>query len=300
MRSLNYKHLYYFWVVAKEGGMARAAERLGMAVQTISSQVRDLERVLGRSLFAAEGRRLVLTEAGRMTLGYADQIFLLGEQMCEALGDETEAKSLRLAVGVTDALPKLVSYRLLEVTQHLKLPVRLSCREGKFEHLISELALHRVDVILTDRAVAPTEGGRVFSHELGGSDIGFYGVPDLAATVRTGFPGSLHGARVLLPSRSTALRARLDQWFETNNIRPMIAAEFDDSALMKTFARHGMGIFPASLAMAEDLQAVAGAELIGEVPGVREQYYAISNERRISHPAVEAIRAATQDTIFPL
>ncbi len=296
--SLNYKHLFYFWVVAKEGSLTRAAERLGLTVQTISAQLGQLERSIGRALLAPEGRRLVLTEAGRTALGYADQMFLLGEQMQEALEEAEPGRILRFTVGISDALPKLIAYRLLEAALHLPQRVRLTCYEGKFENLLADLALHKLDAVLTDRPVSPGTSLRVFSHPLGESEVVIFGTEALARRYREGFPGSLNGAPMLLPTPNNALRGRLDQWFEAQGIRPEIVGEFEDGALLKTFGRSGLGLFPAASALVPDIAAQFDAVPVGEIPTVREQFYAISNERRIKHPAVEAIRSATRETIF--
>ena len=292
-KSLNYRHLYYFWVVAKEGGITRAAERLGVAVQTISMQIAQLEQDIGKSLLAPKGRRLVLTEAGQMALGYADQIFLLGEQMQESLADDDIGSSMRLTVGISDSLPKLTAYRLLEATLTLPKRVRLACYDGKFEALLADLALHKLDVVLTDRPVSSGAGLRVFSHSLGECPIMLFGIPALAKRYKENFPASLSGAPMLLPTRNNAIRGRLDQWFERHSIRPDIVGEFEDSALLKTFGRNGLGLFPAPSALASDIEEQFNAVLVGEISQVSEQFYAISTELKIRHPAVEAILSST-------
>jgi len=290
--AFNYRHLHYFWVVAQEGSITRAAERLGVAVQTISAQLAVLEQTLGKTLLAPQGRRLVPTEAGRLTLGYADQIFQLGEQMQDALAQSDTDRSLRLVVGIADVLPKLIAYRLLEPALHLPERVRLVCHEGGFDALLADLALHKLDVVLTDRPAGSHASLRVFNHPLGEHRIALFGTAALAQRYRDGFPASLAGAPMLLPTRNNALRARIDQWFAANQIRPDVVGEFADGALLKTFGRSGLGLFPSPAVLADDIAAQFDAVLVGELPGVTEQYYAISNERRIRHPAVEAIRAA--------
>lgn len=287
---LNHRHLHYFWVVAKEGGISRAAARLGVAVQTISSQLKELEQTLGTALFTQEGRRLVLTEAGRTTLHYADQIFLLGAQLQETLQAQGETHRLRLTVGISDALPKLIAYRLLEAALHLPQGLRLICQEGEFDELLADLALHKLDVVLTDRPAGSRPNLRVFSHPVGECRIGFYATPALADRLGPGFPASLEGAPLLLPTRDTALRSRIDAWLSARNLRPDVVGEFEDSALLMTFGRSGLGLFPAPSLLAANLAEQFGAQAVGEMEDVREQYYAISNERRIRHPAVEAIR----------
>ncbi|MFL6674660.1 MAG: transcriptional activator NhaR [Massilia sp.] len=293
----NFRHLYYFWVVAKEGSITRAAERLGLAIQTVSTQLALLEQSAGKSLFTQQGRRLVLTEAGRLALNYADQIFLLGEQMQEALDQADSARTL-LTVGISDSLPKLTAYRLLEATTQLPTPVRLVCYEDQFEALLGELALHKLDVVLTDRAVRSGTTLRVFSHQLFESGTILVGAPALAAVYAEGFPGNLNGAPFLLPTRNNALRGRIDEWFELHNVRPDVVGEFEDNALLNTFGRRGLGLFFAPAALASDLAEQYGAVLVGQVPQVREQFYAISNERKIKHPAVEAILSAVHKGVL--
>ncbi len=286
---LNYKHLYYFWVAAKEGGIMRAAERLQMSPQTVSGQIGQLEQALGKSLFTLQGRRLSLTEAGRVALSHADQIFLLGEQLQDALQASDIDRTLRLTVGLSDALPKLIAYRLLENVLHLPEQVRLVCYEGKFESLLGDLALHKLDVVLTDRPATSGTGLRVYSHALGDDSVTLYAGRALAERYRTGFPHSLDGAPMLLPTRNNALRGRLEQWFEAQSIRPLIVGEFEDSALLMTFGRAGLGVFPSTTSLAGTIASHYDAEAIGEIRAVRESVYAISTERRIRHPAVEAI-----------
>jgi LysR family transcriptional regulator, transcriptional activator of nhaA len=298
--GLNFRHLYYFWVVAKEGGVTRAAERLGVAVQTISMQLALLEQSIGKSLLAPQGRRLVLTEAGRMALGYADQIFLLGEQMQEALAEADIGRSMRLTVGISDSLPKLIAYRLLETALQLPERVKLECYDGKFESLLADLALHKLDVVLTDRPVSAGTSLRVFSHPLGECQIMLFGIPTLAERYRDNFPASLSGAPLLLPTRNNAIRGRLDQWFEMHSIQPDVVGEFEDSALLKTFGRSGLGLFPAPSALAADVAGQFDAVPVGEISQVREQFFAISAERKIRHPAVEAILSATHGGVFSL
>ncbi len=295
--GLNYRHLYYFWVVAKEGSVTRAAERLDVAVQTISAQLGLLEQAVGKSLLAPQGRRLALTESGRIALGYADQIFLLGEQLQDALADAGADRAMRLTVGISDSVPKLISSRLLEAALGLPQKVKLVCYEDRFESLLGDLSVHKLDVVLTDRPVPSGATLRVFSHLLGESDITLFGTPVLAKKYQPGFPVSLSGAPLLLPTRNNAIRGRLDQWFETQQIRPDVVGEFDDNALLNTFGRSGLGLFPAPSALAADVQEQFGAVAVGDVP-VREQFYAISNERKIKHPAIDAILSAIHGRDF--
>jgi LysR family transcriptional activator of nhaA len=291
--DINFRHLYYFWVVATEGGITRAAERLGLAVQTVSSQLTLLEQQLGKTLFAQQGRRLVLTEAGRVALNYADQIFLLGGQLQEAL-NEADSGRVRLSVGISDSLPKLSAYRMLEAALQMERPVRLVCQEDQFEALLADLALHKLDVVLTDREVRAGASLKVFSHQLFDSEMVVVGAPALASAWQEGFPGNLNGAPFLLPTRNNALRGKIDEWFVQHHIRPDVVGEFEDNALLNTFGRRGLGLFFAPAALAHDVAEQFGAVQIGTADSVREQFYAISNERKIKHPAVEAILAAAQ------
>ncbi len=289
MANLNYKHLHYFWVVAHEGSMTRAAERLGVAVQTISGQLSLLERNLGKALFVSQGRGLALSDAGRIALGYADQIFQLGEALEEAVGSADTGSALRLRTGISDGIPKLLAYRLLASVLAMPEDVRLICNEGSFEPLLAELALHHLDVVLTDRP-APVGGNiKVFSTQLGDFASGLFGSASLVERYAPGFPASLNGAPLFLPTRQNALRARIDRWIEGAGIRPRIVGEFQDSALLGTFGRAGLGFFPAPLALAEQVAEQLDAQPLGEMAGVSEQIYAISNERRIRHPAIEVL-----------
>ena len=298
--DLNFRHLHYFWVVAKEGSVTRAAERLGLAVQTVSAQLASLEQSVGKSLFRPQGRRLVLTEAGQVALRYADQIFLLGEQLLEALADADLDKTLRLTVGISDSLPKLIASRLLESALTLPQPVRLICFEEQFDTLLGKLSVHKIDVMLTDRPVPPGSALRVFSHLLGEFEIGWFGLPVLADRYREDFPASLQGAPLLLPTRNNALRGRIDQWLNSHDLTPNIFGEFDDNALLNTFGQHGRGLFPAPTALAEDVREQLGAVPVGPIPQVREQIYALSNERKIQHPGIAAILNAMPPEVLQI
>jgi LysR family transcriptional regulator, transcriptional activator of nhaA len=286
----NYHHLHYFWVVAKEGGMARAADRLGMAVQTVSTQVRELERALGHALLKPAGRGLVLTEAGMVAMHRADQIFRLGEQLPAAVRDAVRAPGVRLAVGVSDGMPKLVVQRLMQGV--LKEPqLRLVCHEGEQADLLAELALHRLDVVLADRAAPPNPNLKLYSHSLGSSPLAWYAPPALAAAARRGFPQSLAKVPVLLPTAHAAVRAALDQWFERESIRPLVVGEFEDSALLKTFGAGGMGVFAAAEWVHEGLVARYGVARIGRCEGVEEHFFAIGTEKKVMHPLVQRLLA---------
>jgi LysR family transcriptional activator of nhaA len=289
--TFNYRHLYYFWVVAKEGGMARAADRLGMAVQTVSAQVRELERSLGCVLLKPAGRGVALTEAGQAALQQAEQIFQLGERLPELVRDVVAEPGVRLAVGISDSLPKLVVRRLLQpVIQTPQL--RLVCNEDQFDRLLAELALHRLDVVLTDRAPAPNPNLKVYSHPLGASPLAWYGPQALVDQAREGFPASLAQVPVLLPTQHASVRARLDAWFERQGIRPHVVGEFQDSALLATFGSAGMGVFPAAHWVHDKLISRYEVAHLGPCEGVEEQFFAIGTEKRVMHPLVQRLLPA--------
>lgn len=279
---LNYRHLYYFWVVAKEGGMTRAADRLGMAVQTISTQVRELEMALGYTLLKPEGRGLKLTEAGVTAMHQADQIFQLGEQLPAALLDATSAPSVRLGVGISDGLPKMVVRHLLEPVMH-EPNLRLLCHDGEFDDLLGELALHRLDMVIADRPAPANPAMRLYTHPMGSSPIAWYAVPAFFEAATANFPASLNGVPLLLPTAHTVVRARIDQWFVKHGIRPRIVGEFEDSALLKTFGASGMGAFPAASLMDHDLTQRYGVQRVGDCTGVEEHFFAITSEKKIQH-----------------
>jgi LysR family transcriptional activator of nhaA len=295
--GLNFRHLYFFWMVAKEGGVTRAAERLGLAVQTISMQLASLEQSIGKQLLEPQGRRLVPTEAGKLALSYCDQIFLLGDQLQDAL-DEAEAGKMRLTVGISDSLPKLIAFRLLQATQGLDKQVRLVCMEAEFEDLLADLALGKLDVVLTDRTVRAGGSLKVYSHLLGESDMKLFGVPELADKYRPNFPASLNHAPLLVPTRNNALRGRIDAWLVQHEVRPDIVGEFEDNAMLNTFGRNGLGLFFATSALAQDIEEQFGAVLVGDAPELREHFYAISNARKIKHPAIEAILSTVHSGPF--
>jgi LysR family transcriptional activator of nhaA len=288
---LNYRHLYYFWVVAKEGGMARAADRLDMAVQTVSAQVRALEQSLGHALFRPAGRGLALTEAGIAAMAHADQIFALGEQLRIAVEEAATGQGRRLAVGISDGLPKLVVHHLLGPA--LTEPgVRLLCHEDEFDGLLGDLALHRLDAVLSDRPAPSNPNLRLYSHALGDAPLAWFAPAQLAARCKKPFPACLAEMPVLLPTGHAAVRARLDRWFEQLGVRPRVAGEFEDSALLAAFGRAGMGAFPASHWSRKELQGEAGIRLLGETPELVEHFFLISAERRIQHPLVQRLVAA--------
>jgi LysR family transcriptional regulator, transcriptional activator of nhaA len=282
---MNYRHLHYFWVVATEGGMARAAARLGMAIQTISAQVRELERDLGVALFKPDGRGLALTEAGQVALREADEIFRLGERLPELLRSNNREPTQRLAVGLADGLPKLLVHRLLEPV--LQAPaLRLQCFEDAPEQLLAALALHRLDVVLTDRAPAPNPNLKLYTHRLASSTVSWYAPATWLAAAQSNFPQSLAEVPVLLPTQHAALRSTLDRWFQQNGIRPKVVGEFQDSALLKTFGASGLGVFPAMDLVHKEVKSRYGAQRVGVAQGVEELVLAVGTEKRVQHPLV--------------
>ena len=289
--TFSYRHLYYFWVVAKEGSITGAAARLGMAVQTVSTQVRELERSLGHALLKPAGRGLVLTEAGMAAMRQADQIFQLGGQLPNVIDNAISSPGLRLAVGISDGLPKLVVRRLLQpVIQEPSL--RLLCHEDEFDDLLGDLALHRLDVVLADRAAPPNPNLKVYSHSLGSSALAWYASASLYAAARKGFPQSLAKVPVLLPTTHVAVRARLDQWFEQLSIRPRVVGEFEDSALLKTFGASGMGVFPATELIHDELLAQYRVKRVAACEGVDEHFFLIVAEKKIQHPFIQRLLQA--------
>jgi len=299
MDWLNYHHLHYFWVVAREGSVTRACEILHLSQPTISGQIRELERAMKAPLFAKSGRGLTLTETGRAVFRYADDIFALGRELMDVVSGRPVGQPVRLRVGVVDALPKLIAHMLLEPALRLPEPVRVVCVEGKLDRLAAELMIHNLDVVLSDTPLPPTVKAKVYTHLLGESGVVVVGVAKLVETYKAGFPKSLDGAPFLLPTEGTTLRRSLDQWFDTQGIRPTIRAEFEDSALLKTFGRAGEGLFAIPSAVEEDIRDHYGVRVIGVAHGMRERFYAISVERKLKHPAVVAISETARRSLTP-
>ena len=288
--AFNYRHLYYFWVVAKEGGMSRAATRLDMAIQTVSAQVRELERDLGCQLLKPAGRGLALTEAGVVALQQAEQIFQLGESLPELVRGAAQVQAVRLTVGIADGLPKLVVQRLLQPV--LATPgLRLVCHEGEMADLLADLALHRMDVVLSDHPAPFNPHLKVHNHPLGASAMGWYAAPYWWEQAQDGFPASLNRVPVLLPTTHSTVRRPLDQWLIQHRLRPRVVGEFEDSALLETFGGSGLGVLPAALSVQDDLLQRHQARLLGPCEGVEDHYYAISTERRVKHPVVQQLLA---------
>jgi len=295
---INYKHLHYFWVVAKEGGIARASERLHLTPQTISGQLSLLEENLGEALFNRVGRNLELTETGRLTLSYAEEIFALGGELEEVVRNLPHGRPLVFKVGVADVVPKSIAYRLLAPALQLPEPVRIVCRENNLEALLAELALHKIDLVIADSPIPHDINVRGFNHQLGECGISFFAAPQLAQTVSEDFPQSLRGAPILLPGEMTVAQSRLLKWFDKLHIHPRIVGEFDDSALMKAFGQAGVGVFIAPTPIAAEVEKQYGVVVIGQTDEVREQFYAISVERKITHPAVAAITETAREWLF--
>ncbi|WP_169972865.1 transcriptional activator NhaR [Tautonia rosea] len=298
METLNYHHLFYFWMVAREGSIAAACEQLDVSQPTVSAQIRALERSLELRLFVREGRGLALTDAGRVAYRYADEIFSLGRELRDTISGRPAGHPLRLAVGVIDAMTKLVVARLLEPALRLTEPVRIICSEGSVEELLGDLARHRLDVVLSDVPLAAGAAVRAYNHQLGESEVAIFGPPALVETLTGEFPRSIDGAPMLLPAEHTAVRRSLDHWFESENLRPRIVGEFEDSALMKVFGHSGFGLFPAPAIITNEVCNQYGVRLVGQIEAVREQFYAISIDRRLKHPAVVAISEAARRQFF--
>jgi LysR family transcriptional regulator, transcriptional activator of nhaA len=292
---LNYHHLLYFRTVAREGGVAQAAAKLHLTHPTVSAQVKELEAALGEKLLERRGRSLVLTEMGRVVYRYADEIFGLGSELMETVRGRPSGRPLRLVVGVADVVPKAVACRLLEPALRLAEPVRLVCREDKAERLAADLARHDLDVVLTDAPLSPLVGVKAFSHLLGECGVTFFAPPASAARLRRRFPASLDGEPFLMPTEGTALRRSLDQWFEDAGVRPAVAIECEDSALLKAFAQRGAGAFAAPSAIADEVARQFGVRKVGSTDDIRERFYAVTVERRIRHPAVAAISQAARE-----
>ena len=289
MDWLNYHHLLYFWMVAKEGSISRAAEQLHLAQPTLSSQIKKLEKSIGSNLFNRVGRSMELTETGQTVFRYADEIFSLGRELTDTLKGRPSQDRLKLVVGVPDVLPKLVVYQLLRPALDLKETVQLECYEGKLNDLLAELALHRIDIVLADSPLTPQTHIRAFNHLLGECGVTIFGTSELANKHRRPFPASLHEAPMLLPTQNTSLRRALEQWFDQQNIRPNTAHEFEDSAVLKVFGQAGHGLFPAPTTVENEVCKQYSVKVVGRIPAVVERFYAISVERRLKHPAVVAI-----------
>lgn len=298
MAHLNYKHLRYFWTVAKAGSIARASEQLHVTPQSISGQLGELQEALGAGLLQRAGRGLVLTDAGRRILGYAEEIFALGDELLDVVRDRASHSTLPFRIGVADSVPKSVTYRVVEPVLHMAEAVRVICREGRLVALLAELAVHRLDMVIADRPMPPDINVRAYNHLLGTSDLTVFAAPALAKSLGGKFPGRLDRAPFLLPGEGVAIRAGLEHWLEANDVHPRIVGEFDDGALLKAFGQSGAGAFVAPTAIAGYVCRQYHVETIGRIDGVTEALYAITTERRIRHPATIAISQAAAREVF--
>jgi LysR family transcriptional activator of nhaA len=296
---MNFKHLYYFWVTARAGGIMRAGEQLHTTPQTLSGQIKVLEDWLGRKLFRKVGRQLELTEHGRLALGYADQIFSLGQDLETALRQARGAqRRLDFRVGVADSVSKSVAYRLLEPAFLIDQPVKLLASEGKFEDLLAQLALHRLDLVIADEPMPKRVSVKAFNHPLGSSAMSCFAAPGLKSRIKGPFPACLDGIPMLVPGATASVRRQLEGWFAKHQIAPVVVGEFDDAALMKAFGREGQGVFLAPSVLEEETCSQFGVSAIGRTSELVEEFYAVSVERRISHPCVLAITDAARGQLF--
>jgi LysR family transcriptional activator of nhaA len=297
MRHLNYNHLLYFWTVAREGSIGRAAGSLHVTPQTISGQLKLLEGAVGEPLFQRAGRGLALTATGHLVKQYADEIFALGAELAHRVRGGGTARANVLNVGIVNSIPKLVTYRILRPALESGEPLRIACYEADLEKLLSDLAVHRLDLVLSDRPIPGGLNVKAYNHGLGESDVGFFAHESLAARYVDGFPASLRDAPLLLPVPTTAVRRALDAWFDRLGLLPHIVAEFDDSALLMSFGAVGIGVFPATLAIAAEVERMYEVRMIGVAEGITESYFAVSPERKLKHPAVLRITAAAREAL---
>ncbi len=296
--DINYKHLRYFWYVAKAGSISAACEQLHLTPQTISGQLKLLENSLGTTLFLREGRGLVLSEAGKHALDYAEQIFSLGSELAQSLQRQQRTSIPTFNVGIADVVPKLIAFRLLEPALGLSDPIRINCQEGTHDVLLGDLAIHKLDLILTDHPLESHLHVKAYSHLLGESDTSFFCLPQQAARYREHFPVSLDGAPMLMPAPGTQVQLGLKRWFDELCIQPRIVGEFADSALMNTFGQGGVGLFCAPSVIRSEVMRQFGVAEIGKTDRVRERFYALSTERRIRHPATLAVCEQGREGLF--
>ena len=296
--ELNFKHLRYFWAVAKSGSIARASEQLHLSPNSISSQLGSLENRLGIKLFHRVGRGLELTEMGRRILVHADRVFAIGDEILEMARDQSVRKAIPFEVGIADSVPKLIAYRLVEPALSLQDPVRLNCREGRLNALLAELSVHRLDLVIADRPMPSNLNVRGYSHLLGESALTVFGSASLIQQSKPVFPALLDGAPFLLPGADVAIRPKLELWFAEQGLHPRIIGEFDDSALLKAFGQAGAGFFVAPNAIADHVCEQYRVVVVGHIEAIREQVFAISTERQLKHPAIVASREATRQDMF--
>ncbi|TYL48728.1 transcriptional activator NhaR [Marinomonas sp. IMCC 4694] len=292
---INFKHLHYFWMTAKQGSITKASESLHITPQTISGQISLLEDQLGKTLFTKMGRTLKLTDTGRLVLSYADEIFALGSELEQSVRVASTDRTQRLRVGIADAIPKSIAYRLLAPAMKLDTPIRLVCKENSLESLLGELALHKLDFIIADGPIPPHLGVRGFNHFLGECGTAFMAAPNVLQDHAVSFPECLMGAPFLIPSDQSLVQVQLLQWLERHHIHPKITGEFDDRALMKTFGQAGAGVFVVPSAISEEVAKQFKVELIGHTEDIREQFFAIASEQRLTNPALVAINEAAKE-----
>jgi LysR family transcriptional activator of nhaA len=295
---LNYHHLFYFWTVVREGGVSAGSRKLRLAQPTISGQLKELEQALGVQLFHRRGGRLVLTDTGAHVYGYADEIFSLGRELQESLAGRAVTRGGRLAVGISDVMPKLIAQRLLEPALRGDENLRLTCTEDRHERLLAELSLHELDVVLTDAPLGRESTVRGYSHLLGESGVSLFASPRVASRLRRRFPRSLEGVPLLLPMEHASLRRALTRWLDARGVRARVRGEFQDSALLTVFGQVGEGVFAAPTVIAAEIRAQHRVALVGHLPDVRERFYAITVERRITHPAVRALTEGARAELF--
>lgn len=295
---INYKQLYYFWNVAKAGSIARASESLHLTPQTLSGQIGELERNLNTKLFHRVGRRLELTEAGKLARSRADDIFQIGKELESLLHHLPNGGEIVFRIGLADVIPKSIAYRLLAPAIQLNDPIRIICQEDKQERLFAQLAIHKLDLVISDRPLPNEFSVKGYNHPLGHSDIDFFATQELAARYSRSTTQSLHAAPLLLPTSNTLLREALDHWFSEHGVQPRIVGEFDDTALMKAFGQAGAGIFPAPTVIADEIQKQYGVIRLGITTSIQVQYFAISVARRLTHPAVVAISQSAKQNLF--
>jgi len=298
MRHLNYSHLQYFWAVAHEGSVAKAAERLHITPQTISGQIRLLEETIGQPLFNRVGRGLVLSEMGHVVLEYADEIFSIGAELGQVVREQRSAGPTKLSVGIVNSIPKLIAERIVAPALIDEDAVRIRCQEAPLEQLLAELSVHKLDIVLSDQPMPQGLSLRAFNHRLGDSGLAFFAQRRTARRYKKTFPHSLNQAPMLLPSPHSALRRRLDEWFDSNSILPQIVGEVDDSALLKAFGEAGYGLFAAPSVIEEEICKMYNMTVIGRTDEITEQFFAISPERRIKHPSVARIIEAARSELF--
>ncbi len=298
MDWLNYHHLHYFWVIAREGSIKQACEVLSLSQPALSAQLATLENAIGEKLFSRIGRKLVLTDVGQEAYRYAEEIFTLGQELTNSLKRGQYSQPIRLVVGIAEVVPKMVVYKLLKAAFKEFEHIKIVCWEGRLERLLGELALHTLDIVLTDAPVPATVSIKAHSHLLGETGVTIFGTEPLTSQYRRRFPQSLDGARFLLPTNNSVLRRGLDEWFRKNEINPLIVGEFEDGATMKAFGQEGHGVFPGSAVVAKEISRQYQVRTVGQIPGLTERFYGITVDRRIKHPAVLAISTSAKDSVF--